>query len=231
MIWGRFLFFLVFAMSFSVSAEILSIPENCLKQEIAPCLVKSNQSQTLKSKSNLFSLVVQQESIVKVLQFSSPFKLQLLQGKMIVQSEVQKAIQFTLNNVPFKSQSIFAKFGEEGRLQVYDSKNFIFSEYEQGVAQGQETVIHKAEFLAKLDMIRFLSEFFGDKKSLFSYLKSIELNWKNELKSQTNDQTMALQRSVASIEKAEEQSKAEAKKEAEELKKVRRQFFYRTFYR
>lgn len=231
MIPSRFLFFFFFLVGVEASAELLSVPENCLQQEISPCLVKVGENRTLKSKSALFSFVVAEDSIFKILQFSSPFKFELLQGKMVVQSGSKKTIQFTLNDVPFDSKTVFAKFGEGRRLQVYDSKNFILSEYEQAENLGQEAVLRKSEFLAKLDMIRFLSEFFFSKKSLLGYLKSIELSWKNELKIQTNDQTIALQRSIASIEKAEEQSKAQAEKEAEELKKVRRQFFYRTFYR
>lgn len=227
----RFFFFLIWFVGLEANAEILSIPENCLIQETSPCLLKSSENQILKSKSKMFSLAVEAESIIKILQFSSPYQFELIQGKVIVGATSKSPIQFTLNQVPFHSKTIFAKFDTEKRLQVYDAKNFILAEYESATEKQQEVVIRKSEFLAKLDMIRFLSEFYPNKKSLLSYLKSIESSWKNELKLQTKDQTIALQRSIASIEKAEQESKAQAEKEAAELKKVRRQFFYRTFFR
>ncbi len=215
----------------SASAETLSVPENCLAQEIAPCLIKAETNQTLKSKSKLFQLAVSSGSIVKIVQFNIPFKFDLLNGKVSIQAISKKPIQFKLNDVAFESKAVFAKSTEVGRLQIYDVKNFILAEYELSGSSEQESVLRKSEFLAKLDMIRYLSEFYTSKKSFLGYLKSIETLWKKELNRQTNDQTIALQRSIASIAKAEELSKAQAEKEAEELKKVRRQFFYRTFYR
>lgn len=227
----RFIVFLILLSGYNAVAEIISIPENCISEEVSPCLLKSTENKTLQGKSKLFSLSVEEEAIVKIIQFSSPFKFELLQGKIFIQSASKKKIQFSLNEINFDSKAIFAKLNSEHRLQVYDTKNFILAEYEPGIEKNKETVIRKSEFLSKIDMVRYLAEFFQNKRSFVSYLKSIESRWKDELKSQTNDQTIALQRSIASIEKAEADAKELSKKEAEELKKVRRQFFYRTFYR
>lgn len=222
--------FLLFFTGYA-SAEILSIPENCLAQEVAPCLIKTSENQNLKSHSGQFILAATEDTIVKIIQFTSPFQFELLQGKVIIRSSTKKVIEFTLNDVRFATRVVFAQFNQERRLQVYDTMKFILSEYEQGLQKGQESVIRKAEFLAKRDMIRFLSEYFVNKKYLVVYLKSIEASWKKEFKVQTNDQTIALQRSIASIEKVEAEDKRQTAEEAEELKKVRSQFFYRTFYR
>lgn len=222
--------FLLFS-GLRAQAELLSIPEECLAKEVSPCLIKSSQRQILKSPSARFALDVGEETIVKILKFESPFHFELLQGQMVVKTGSKKPISFILNDVSFLTSQAFTRFGDERRLQVYDTKSFILSEYESGIASGHETVILRSEFLAKLDMIRFLSLYFADKKSLMSYLKTIESVWRKEFKLQTNDQTIALQRSIASIEQAAAEDKQRSEKEIEELKKVRRQFFYRTFYR
>ena len=78
MIDSRLIVFLILFSGYSALAEIISIPENCIVEEVSPCLLKSTENKTLQGKSKLFSLVVEEEAIVKIKQFSNPFKFELL---------------------------------------------------------------------------------------------------------------------------------------------------------
>lgn len=223
--------FFLFSFSFQALAEILSIPENCLTKEISPCLIKTTERQVLQGHSKNFMLTTDENTVVKVLQFETPIQIKLLQGRLTLRSGLKKALVFQLNDVKFESIMLFAGVDQDKKMKVYDAQNFILSAYDLPTSDQDEVVISKSEFLSKLDMIRFLSAYFPEKKSLQTYLHSIENNWKKELEIQAKSQTIALKRSIASIEESQNEEKRRHKAEEAELKKVREMFFYRTFYR
>lgn len=224
----RFFTFLLLFTGMQVEAEMLSIPEACLPQEVAPCLVKSNQKQSFKT--HFGELHLDEGVILKVTDFKLGH-LELLRGKISLQLPSGKKSGFKLNDIPFESSRVFAEMNPQRKMRVYDGQKFILADYELAQRQGDEAVISKFEFLSKLDMIRYLAGYFSSKTSLAAYLKSIEPAWKNEFKTQTDDQTIVLKRSIASIEKSEAENKRRLEEEARQLKKVRELFFYRTFYR
>lgn len=221
--------FLLLFFAMSVEAEVLSIPEACLSQTVAPCLVKSNQKQTFKV--HFGELHLDEGTILKIIDFKSA-QVELLQGKLSIQGlPDKKKIGLKLNDIPFESRRVFAEMNPQRKMRVYDEQKFILADYELPQRQGDEVVIVKSEFLSKLDMIRYLAGYFSSKSSLSSYLKSIEIAWKQEFRIQTDNQTIALKRSIASVEKSEAENKRRLEEEARQLKKVRELFFYRTFYR
>lgn len=225
-------FFTVFlAGLFPLLAETLSVPENCFKIETSPCLLKSTGILKLQNSKKKYGLVINENTIIKVNSFGEPFEFELLQGRLTFFSLDKKEVAFKLNEVEFLSSRIFAEITSERKIEVYNVKNFILTEYDPGVGKGSETVISRSEFLSKLDTIRYIANFYSNKKLLSQFLKSIEMAWEKEFKTQTNDQEKTLKRSLASIEEKEAERKRQAAFEAEELKKVRSLFFYRTFYR
>lgn len=213
------------------NAEVLSIPEDCFSQQVEPCLIKAGSHQILKSQSGAFRLEAEKDSIFKITKFESPATFELLQGKIMLVAGGKTPLKSVLNDVQFESLRVFAEMMPERKMKVYDSHKFILSDYELPATKGEEAVLVKSEFLAKQDMIRYLSYYFSGKKALVTYLKTIESLWKKEFEAQTKVQTIALQRAIASIQKDEDEAKHRQEKEQRERKKVREMFFYRTFYR
>ncbi len=211
-------------------AEALSLPENCFEKGISPCLIRANEMQTLTSAEGDLQIVIDQGTSLKIVDFKSPYKVELLQGQFIVQSKSKKSISFRLNEVSFVSKKVFATINGK-RISAYDTKSFILSDYEQSFNPDQETVILKSEFPSKVDMIQFVSKFYPQKPDLFSFLKTIEPAWKKEFKVLTEHQTKALERSVASVQQEQDSLKKQKDLDEAELKNVKKRFFYRTFFR
>ncbi len=217
-------------LSLAAQGEILSLPEDCVAKEISPCLVRALNADILQGRSDRFQLVLGNGAIVKLTSFTPALRIDLLQGELIIQSKNKKPMAFKINEVPFVSKMVLVHIRERN-IKAFDTKTFILSEYQQSSQSGQDTVINKAEFLSKLDMIKFVSIFYPQKTQLLSFLKGIEPAWEKEFATQTSHQTKALKRSVASVEADEAETQRQKLRQEEELKKLRNLFFYRTFYR
>lgn len=227
----RLSLFLLFQLfQISVQAEMISLPDNCFVKKVSPCLIRALNAETLIDKQNKVVFSMNENSIVKWLGFDENLSLNLLQGQIRVTTANHQLVDVTVNEVKFSSSQIFAQRKDQ-RLEVFDTRNFVLSQYEINAAQEKESVVAKSDFPTKAEMIEFISSFYENKKELVSFLKEIEKPWQKEFKIQTEIQTKVLQRSVASVENAEKEKKLKQQRDSEELKKVRDLFFYRTFYR
>ena len=93
------------------------------------------------------------------------------------------------------------------------------------------SVLAKSVFVEKPELFQFVTPFFHTKSSFKNFITEIEPLWKQEFKSQTISQTKVLKRAIASTENREQKNREVNIKNQIELKKVRDEFFYRTFYR
>ncbi len=224
-------FILLFQLfQISAKAEIISLPDYCFEKKISPCLVRVLNAETLIDKKNKLVFSMHENTIVKWLGFDENFSIDLLQGRMRVSAANQELFNVVLNDVKFSSSQIFAHRKEQ-ILEVFNTKNFVLSQYEINEVQKKESVVAKSDFPTKAEMVEFVSAFYENKKELVSFLKDIEKPWQKEFQIQNDLQTKVLQRSVASVENAEKEKKLKQQRDIEELKKVRDLFFYRTFYR
>ena len=150
----------------------------------------------------------------------------LLKGSLVV----------TGNTVPFKLNEIYISKSSqmiqrrENLILGLDLKSFILSTYKLSKVRSN-TVLLKSEFMEKAQLLKYVSTFFERKIAYVEFLKSIENLWKAEFVSQTTIQTKVLERSVASSEQSGKSENAERLRQELELKKVREQFFNRTFFR
>lgn len=222
---------LIILVSFSgvKAAEVISVPENCFALKISPCLLRSSGFQELTNQDKAYKISLKANSIIKIQQLNPELQVEILQGHLIIQSLDKRVFSFKVNEVKLNSNQIFART-EQKKIRIYDIHNFMMSEYTLGMTET-EINLEKADFSTKNEMVNFISDFYPQKNVMLSFLKTIEDPWQKEFKIQTESQTKVLQRSIASVEKAEKQKKLEAKMHSVELKNVRDLFFYRTFYR
>ena len=210
--------------------EVLSLPEDCVAKEVTPCLIRALDADVLQGKAGRFQLELGTGAIVKLTSFTPALRIDLLQGELIVRGNGKKPLAFKINEVPFSSKAVLVQIRER-EIKAFDTKTFILSQYQQSNHSEQETVITRAEFLSKLDMIKFVSNFYPEKNKLLAFLKAIEPAWQKEFATQTAHQTKALERSDASVEADEAETQRKKRQQEADLKNMRNLFFYRTFYR
>jgi hypothetical protein len=223
-------FFILCFTAVFVSAEVISVPENCLQEKIEPCLLRVDMKHELTIPEWGFKMELGPNSIVKIEGRVDELQIELLEGQVWLKSDQKNNVAFKMNKIPFLTKQIFGE-RKKNDLKVFDVKSFILSEYDLNHQDEHENVILRADFLSKSDMVNFIAQFLTQKSQLSRFLKSIEKDWQKEFKVLNDNQTKVLERSVASVENAEKQKEREKQRAAAELKKVRDLFFYRTFYR
>lgn len=207
-----------------VQAAVLEVPELCFANKVAPCLTQiQDGGTTLQASSTTFK--ISSNSILQWNNFTD-LSFDLLRGSFIV-SDI--AAPFKLNEIYISKPNQMIQRRENLVLGL-DLKSFILSTYKLSEVRSN-TVLLKSEFLEKSQLLKYVSSFFERKMAYVDFLKSIETSWKAEFVSQTNIQTKVLERSLASVEDSSKSENAERLRQELALKKVREQFFNRTFYR
>lgn len=203
----------------------MQIPENCLTEQKSPCLTKvSEQSENISVSGNLIRVV--KDSILQWDQFRPQTELSILQGFIHVEKNQQA---FKVNQILLsENQRMIARKQQE--LRMLDTNSFLLSTYTINSVQSN-SVLEKSVFLEKVELIQFVAYFFDQKKPFKDFLKGIESRWKDQLSTQAAMQTQILKRAIASDESVVRNQELARHKIQQQHKKVRDEFFYRTFYR
>ncbi|MEQ1722603.1 MAG: hypothetical protein ABL930_05470 [Pseudobdellovibrio sp.] len=222
-----FLLILLLILTVEVQAQLVQVPENCINR-VSPCLVRS-EDRDFQFMHRGQAVKLLKESIVKISFDENQNNFELLEGRITLDEKDKSVPELLINSKAVRSGQLYAsRFGKN--LKILDFKDFVLSEYLTS-AQGAEPQQLKSDFINKQDFIEFTKHYYSSTAQYKSFLVSIESDWKQEFKKQNNSQTKVLMRSIAS-EQAEAKREAEIKaRNAEELKKVRDTFFYRTFER
>lgn len=211
-------------------AEVIQVPENCIQTETAPCLVRSVKQETLLSKNQDYSYLIDENSITKWTSFGEEIDVEVVAGTLFVKKAESNQKLFKLNGIKLSANSFFA-VREKQQLKILDGEKFVMSEYQLSSNAEVGTVLVKVDFLEKQSLIKYLAQFFKTKSQLVQYLKKTQSKWSIEFAQQNKNQTKVLKRSIASVEDEERQNLQRKLQAEKELKRVRQEFFYRTFYR
>src|SRR3989338_2548688 len=214
----------LFLLAYHVEAKLLEVPEQCFSRKVTPCLTQiQDAEETLTLKQGTFralnGAILQWKSFEDV-------SVDILKGKMQVS---QSGEGIRINEV-YLAQSNQLVERDSKQLFILDLNRFILSTYTVFDIQTNN-VLAKSTFLEKSELLLFVARFFERRNQFLSFLKSIERPWKKEFITQTKTKTKVLQRSVASVEQSERLERQEKEKQSLELKRVREQFFFMTFYR
>lgn len=219
------IFFLILIAASFAEGKILEVPENCLVEKKSPCLSKiGDQEEKVSVSDNLFR--ANKGTLIQWESFSNELRVTLLEGNIHIEKLGQP---FKLNQVLISKNNLLIE-RKENLLNILDLNTFLLSTYTLFSIQANN-VLEKSSFLEKLELLEFISHFFISKDSFKVFVKTIESKWETELKLQAAAQTKVLKRSIANSEQVQLAQQIAQGRKKQELKKVREEFFYRTFYR
>lgn len=153
------------------------------------------------------------------------------ESKLATKGEAVAAMEESLhiNGILVKSAYVMVH-KDNDVIKILELKKFSVSDYDLTNVK-QSPILIKSHLATKTEVVFFAAPFFKTKNKFLSFLKTVEKPFAKQLEAQTEAQTIVLKRALASVE---EENKVAADKKAAadaKLKKVREQFFYRTFYR
>ena len=209
-------------------AEI-QVPEDCANHSF-PCLIRADEKNFKFVEANL-DIQLTKKSIVKISQEKNKhINFELLAGRIEIQ-EIKPADQTTsINSVLIDGPRIMAS-RDHDMLSVFNLSNFTLSDYSIKFQNDNFPERVRSNFLSKNELVEFTKYYFSQVKGFKAFLTSIEKDWSAEFKKQNETQTKALLRSIASEEKEADEKIRKKEREEAELKKVKNDFFSRTFNR
>ena len=219
------IFLLILFYGFRVMAEMIEVPEKCFADKKAPCLIKiqSEQQDLVLNETRFLAL---KETLIRWDSFDQEISLSLLKGGFQFKKNLHS---LKIDGVVVSAENAFIE-KKEKNLYVLNLKSFMLANYSLAEIQAN-SVLSKTVFLEKNELLQYMSHFFSTRQSFKDFVQSIEQSWKKELIAQADVQTKVLRRGIASVELNENKKKQEYARSQQNLKKVREEFFYRTFYR
>ncbi len=206
-------------------AQVLEVPEKCFSEKKVPCLLKI-QSQPQDLVLNQTRFRANKDTLIQWDSFDQGAVFSLLKGGFQLENNYQ---DLKIDGVVITAENALIE-KKEKNLYVLNLKNFILANYSLSEVQAN-SVLFKTVFLEKNELLQYVSHFFSSRQTFKAFVQSIEQSWKKELISQADVQTKVLKRAIASVELRELKKKQEFNRDQQSLKKVREEFFYRTFYR
>jgi hypothetical protein len=229
--WIRiFVFFSLISTGLAVKAETVQVPENCINR-ISPCMVRTDASPV---RFNLGGLVVriQKQSIVKLSWDEHENRFEIFEGRLSLnlnepQRKVQKPVR--LHSVVLADPRVLVSRRFE-KLDVLHLGNFFLSHYKVN-GPHSELELASSDIVSKAELVGMSRFYFSSMGEFKAFLKASAATWSQSFAQETARQTKVLKRSIASVEERQRATAAEKARKAAQLKKVRDEFFYRTFER
>ena len=196
------------------------MPENCLSNQVAPCLVKLKRNENLDYKN--YNFVAVQESILKITDFKTT-KLVMSYGRLIINFKKQTSLQIYEN--VFNKGPIHLERHENKTTVISgdDFKRIDFLESQQDLVSVKSSVMDKKAF------VEHLSKYYSNKNHFKSVLSQVFPIYLTTYKKDVDDQKKQLQRSIASVEFREEQERLNQAEIKAQQQNNRETFFQRTF--
>jgi len=215
-------------VSLWAQAEI-QVPEDCINKTY-PCLIRAD-SQIEFKQAHLF-ITLTPKSIVKITKDNdtSQLNFELLTGRMSVKETSASDLAVAVNSVLVEVPYIFVK-RERDELDILNLSKFTRVRYSINIQNNNVPVRVRSNFFSKSDFVDFTRHYFSDIGQFKNFLTAVQSDWVAEFKNQNESQTKALMRSVASEEKAVEDRVRQEQERERQIKKVKDEFFFRTFSR
>jgi hypothetical protein len=212
----------------ALKAEI-QVPEDCINKTY-PCLVRADQM--LEFQQAHLRVTLTPKSIIKITKENNDSQLnfELLTGRMSVKEIETPKWAISVNSVMLEVPYAMVK-RDQDELDILNLSKFTKVRYSINIQNNNVPVRVRSYFLSKSEFVDFTRHYFAETKSFKNFLTGIQPQWIAEFKSQNESQTKALMRSVASEEKAAEDRVRQEQERERQIKKVKDEFFFRTFNR
>ncbi|AGH95486.1 hypothetical protein [Pseudobdellovibrio exovorus] len=218
------LFQLLFLFTFSKiwAQSTIQVPEDCLARDVSPCLIRTSD-QVYRTHHRGIAMSIPSQSIVRVSWTENSYDIIVLDGRLQVDIQPSRATVVRFNGLELPDRRYMLRRHYD-QLLVLSLQKFVLNVHK--VAEGglSDFVSFKGDFVNKKDFVDFTRHFFDEGHEYRRFLTSYSPKWRAEFKRQNSIQTKVLTRSIASTPE-------DFDRESEESKKVREQFFYRTFHR
>lgn len=208
-------------------AQTILVPDNCINKN-SPCLVRTEEDSFMLNVSGQ-KIVMQKEAILRIDTGENNINFEIMDGRISLVTQQASEKEVTVNGVRAGSGRILIH-RSFNRLSILNLNTYFLSEYKQKSKKSDFT-LEKDEFINKLDFISFTKNYFQNADLYRTFLTAEASKWKEAFERQNNDQNKILLRRLAS---AREKARIDAEKyaiEEAERKKLRTEFFYRTFKR
>ena len=223
----RFFFALFLISSFALAGGgAVQVPEACVNRTL-PCLIRSEHS-PFTFLQNQVKVKMAADTLVKITGSKEGINFEIIAGFAQLTDNGKAKTPYSLNSVAMDSQKVMGSRDGDS-LRLLSLNDFSFSQYK--IAEGNFPMRLSSEFINKKDLVHFTQHFFTNAAEYSAFLAGLQADWSTEFKRQNISQTKALMRSIASQQEQEKLLSEKMQREKTELKKVRENFFYRTFYR
>lgn len=207
--------------------QVIQVPEDCVDR-VSPCLVR-NEGKNFQFKVQNSKLSLVGGSILKIEKNSNEVNLDLVDGYVSLVVPSSDILSVKIEGSALTEGRWMAARSPQ-RLDVLSLSDYQLKTYRRsGSAPKLELV--KSEFINKKDFVTFVKNFFQNAQDYKSFVLSEAPRWKSEFNRQNDNQSKVLLRTIAS---EKEQAKRDAERKAQEeanAKKLKSEFFYRTFNR
>ena len=220
------LFFGLLVYAGIANAGAVQVPESCANR-VLPCLIRAEQG-SFRFMQNNIEVRMTADSLIKISGDSLQINFEIISGYVALVEKEKSTMTYSLNNVMVDSSELFAS-RSGANLEILSLNNFAFNHYL--ISEENFAVRKKGEFINKKELVYFTRHFFSDVPAYKKFLVRIESEWSSEFKRQNVNQTKALLRSIASEQKQQDELFQKKQHQQQQLKKLRDDFFYRTFYR
>ena len=208
-------------------AQTVQVPENCLNR-ISPCLIHTEDS-AFEFNHDGQQVKLLKEAILKLSFDENSSNFEVIEGLISLNEKKKTQKLLFINNKPVRSGLLMVN-RLKNNLRILDLNDYILSEY-QVISNNTEPKLIKADFIIKVDFIFFTKFYFQSVPQYRSFLSLHSQNWKNEFNKQNSNQTKVLLRNIASEQKKAKITADINAAQANQQKKARETFFYRTFER
>ena len=198
----------------------LMMPENCLKNQKAPCLVRLKKNERLDYKNLTFTAV--KESVLKVTDFKI-MSAELNQGRLIVEFENKEASLFFYELSFTQGPMYLERQGD--KTIIMGGENYKSIEFDE----SQSPIHIKTRVLDKVAFVEHLSKYYSNKQQLKSVLQQIFPVYLSTYRADLEEQKQKMQRSIASVEYREKQERLKQAEIKAQRQNSRDTFFQRTF--
>ena len=221
------LFFITFFTVVVASAQTVQVPEACINQ-VSPCLIHTAEAD-FQFDYDGQRVTLLKEAILKITFDEKKSHFELLDGRIVIKKVSKNLKTLSIDGQAVKTGWLMVS-RSANTLNILDMKSFAMNRFESDGAKSAFKATG-SDFVDKNEFVGFTKFFFHNLRDYKSFLAIQAHNWKREFEAQNNSQTKVLMRTIASEQK---KARAEAEKNsvnANQAKKARELFFYRTFER
>ncbi len=218
--WLNFIILLFLVQSSICYSYPLMMPENCLKNQKAPCLIKLKRNERLNYKDLAFTAA--EESVLKVTDFQK-MSAELSQGRIIVEFENKKTSLFFYEQI-FNQGPMYLERHADKTI-IISGENYKRIEFND----SQNPINIKTMVMDKVAFVEHLSKYYSNKQQFKSVLQQIFPVYLSTYRADVEDQKQQMQRSIASVEYREQQERLKQAEIKAQRQNNRDTFFQRTF--